>query len=128
MCVCVCVRAHTCSVAQSCPTLQAHGLYVATQAPLGFPRQEYRSRLPFPTQGDLPHSGPTSHASSAMAGGFFTTSATWEVYSLLLRELCKGFCYNCGFISPCKCFCPFLFCVFFIKVHMKHINLPYPLQ
>ena len=55
VCVCVCVRAHTCSVAQSCPTLQAHGLYVATQAPLGFPRQEYRSRLPFPTQGDLPH-------------------------------------------------------------------------
>ena len=58
VCVCVCVRdARTCSVAQSCPTLQAHGLYVATQAPLsmGFPRQEYRSRLPFPTQGDLPH-------------------------------------------------------------------------
>ena len=47
---------------------------VACQAPLsmGFLRQEYWSRLPFPSPGDLPDSGikPTS---PALAGGFFTT-------------------------------------------------------
>ena len=52
---------------------------VARQAPLsmGLPRQEYWSRLPFPSPGDLPDPKikPTSLACSAMAGGFFTTSA-----------------------------------------------------
>jgi len=47
---------------------------------MGFPRQESWTRLPFPPPGDLPHPGikPTSFASPALAGGFFTTSATWE--------------------------------------------------
>ena len=42
-------------VAKSCPTL-ATPCTVARQAPLsmGFPRQEYRSGLPFPSPGDLP--------------------------------------------------------------------------
>ena len=42
---------------------------------MGFPRQEYWRGLPFPTPGDLPDPGiePTSLASSALAGGFFTT-------------------------------------------------------
>ena len=41
-------------------------------------RQEYWSGLPFPTPGDLPNPGiePTSLVSPALAGGFFTTSAT----------------------------------------------------
>ena len=45
---------------------------VARQAPLlmGFPRQEYRSRLPFPSPGDLPDPG-IEPASPALAGGFF---------------------------------------------------------
>ena len=55
---------------------------VARQAPLsmGFSRQEYWSGLPFPPPGDLPTPGiePVSLSSSAMAGRFFTTSATWE--------------------------------------------------
>ena len=59
-------------------------VYIAHQAPpsMGFPRQEYWSQLPFPPPGDLPDSGiePTSLASPALAGGFFTTSATWEPY------------------------------------------------
>ena len=44
------------------------------------PRKEYWSGLPFPSPGDLPNPGiePVSLASPAMAGGFFTTSATWE--------------------------------------------------
>jgi len=54
----------------------------AHQAPLsmGFSRQEYRSGLPCPPPGDLPNPGikPTSLGSPALAGGFFTTSATWE--------------------------------------------------
>ena len=45
-----------------------------------FSRQEYRSGLPFPSAGDLPDPGtePMSFASPALAGGFFTTSTTWE--------------------------------------------------
>ena len=53
---------------------------VAHQAPLpvGFPRQEHWSGLPFPSPGDLPDPGikPVSFASS---GGFFTHRATGEV-------------------------------------------------
>ena len=44
------------------------------QAPLsmGFPRQEYQSGLPFPSQGDLPNPG-IKPESPELAGGFFTT-------------------------------------------------------
>ena len=63
---------------------------VALQAPLlmEFSRQEYWSGLPFPP-GDLSHPGikPTSLLSPALAGGFFTTSATWEA---LIKELRGG--------------------------------------
>ena len=47
---------------------------------MGFSKQEYYSELPFPTPGDLPDPGiePTSLASPALAGGFFTTRAAWE--------------------------------------------------
>ena len=55
---------------------------VAHQAPLsiGFSRQAHWSGLPRPPLGDLLNPGikPTSHAAPASAGGFFTTSATWE--------------------------------------------------
>ena len=55
---------------------------VAHQDPLstGFPRQEYWSGSPFPSPGDLPNAGiePVSLESPPLAGGFFTTSATWE--------------------------------------------------
>ena len=55
---------------------------IARQAPLsmGFSRQEYWSKLPFPTPGDFP-SPKIKLAflmSPALAGGFFITSATWE--------------------------------------------------
>ena len=45
-----------------------------------FSRQEYWSGLPCPPPGDLPDPGiePWSLASPALAGGFFTPSATWE--------------------------------------------------
>ena len=48
---------------------------------MGFSRQEYWSGLPFPPPGDLPDPGtePTSLTFLALADGFYTTSATWEV-------------------------------------------------
>ena len=52
---------------------------ITRQAPLsiGYSRQEYWSELPCPPPGDLPGPGikPTT---PALAGGLFTTSATWE--------------------------------------------------
>ena len=55
---------------------------VARQAPLfmEFSRQEYCSGLPLPPPGDLsnPEIEPTSLKPPALAGGFITTSATWE--------------------------------------------------
>ena len=51
---------------------------------MGLFRQEYWSGLPFPSPGDLPDTRiePTSLMSPALAGGFFTTSATWEVLDI----------------------------------------------
>ena len=47
---------------------------------MGFSRQEYWSGLLCPPPGDLPDPGiePESPTSPALAGGLFTTSATWE--------------------------------------------------
>jgi len=47
---------------------------------MGLSRREYWSGLPWPPPGDLPNPGiePVSLTSPALAGGFFTTSATWE--------------------------------------------------
>ena len=59
---------------------------VACQVPLSvdFSRQEYWSALPFPPPGDLPNPGiePKSLTFPALAGGFFTTSATRGLQSL----------------------------------------------
>ena len=66
---------------------------VACQAPLsmGFSRQEYWHGLSFPSPGDLPNPGmgPESLSSPALAGRFFTTSATWEVTSHYQNCLCN---------------------------------------
>ena len=55
---------------------------IAHQVPpsMGFSRQEYWSELPCPPLGDLPDSGIESMflMSLGLAGGFFTTSTTWE--------------------------------------------------
>ena len=57
---------------------------VVHQDPLfmGFSRKEYWSGLPFPPLGDLPDPGIelASLTSPALAGRFFTTSASWEAY------------------------------------------------
>ena len=57
------------SVAKSCPTPWT--LTCQTPLSMGFPRQEYRSGLPFPPPGNPPDSG-TKPASPALAGGFLT--------------------------------------------------------
>ena len=56
---------------------------------MGLSRQEYWSELPGPPPGDLPNPGiqPASLKSPALAGGFFTTIATWEAPQVdLLRS------------------------------------------
>ena len=57
-----------------------------------FSRHEYWSGLPCPPPGDLPDPGiePTSLRSPALAGRFFTTSATWE--ALVCMYLFKLVC------------------------------------
>ena len=58
---------------------------VAHQTPLsmGFSWQEYWRGLPSPSPGGLPVPGiqPASLESPALAGGFFTTTATWEAHA-----------------------------------------------
>ena len=77
--MCVCMLSHF-----SCVRLFATLWTVARQAPLsmGFSRQEYWSGSPCPPSGDLPELArePVSPMSPALAGGFFTTSATWGFY------------------------------------------------
>ena len=66
----------------SCVRLFVTPWTAAHQAPLsmGFSKQDYGSGLPCPPPGGLPDPGiePASLTSPALAGGFFTTSATWE--------------------------------------------------
>ena len=46
---------------------------------MGLFKQEYWSRLPFPSPGTFPSQGLNPHLTSpALAGRFFTTSAAWE--------------------------------------------------
>ena len=81
---------------QLCPTL-CSPMDCSPQAPLsmGFSRQEYWSGLPCPLPGELPDSGiePTFPMSSALADGFFTTSATWEALPFIIWFLKNNFIY-----------------------------------
>ena len=74
---------------QLCPTL-CDPMDWAYLAPLsmGFSRQESWSGLPRPPPGTLPNPGikPGSLTSPALAGGFFTTSATWEAWCLCVTK------------------------------------------
>jgi len=96
---CVCMLSHF-----SCVQLFATPRTIAHQPPLpkGFSRQEYWSGLPCPAPGDLPDPRiePTSLASPALAGGFFTTSATWEAHASL------GW-HNFHFLAPFHFLPPF---------------------
>ena len=71
---------------QSCPTLCLWTVALQVSLSMGFSGQEYSSGLPCPPPGDLPDPEiePASLVSPALAGGFFTTSATWEAQ----RKIC----------------------------------------
>ena len=79
----VCVSHHSCVRLRAAPRTVAH------QAPpsRGFSRQEYWSRLPCPPPRELPYPGIEllSLTSPALAGGFFTASATWEDPGMSVR-------------------------------------------
>ena len=83
---------------------------VALQTPLSmrFSRQEYWSGLPCPPPGDLPDPGiePMSLMSPALAGGFFTTSATWEAP------------FTCFYYFMCKSICMYMYKVIHIKLSL----------
>ena len=63
---------------------------VALQAPLsmGFSRQEYWSKLPYPPPRDISYPGmePMSLKSPALAGGFFTTTQACEAIHCNLKH------------------------------------------
>ena len=66
---------------------------IAHQVPLSteFSRQEYWSGLSFPSPGDLPNPGikPLSLLSPALAGGFLTNCASWEVPCVHAKSLSR---------------------------------------
>ena len=71
-----------------------------------FPNQEYWSRLPFPSPGDLPNPG-TEPAFPALAGGFFTTeqppgkpnsSMLWD-YSMYMRKTMRTIKQSTGGVT-----------------------------
>ena len=82
--VCVCVCSHHSVTSDS---LQPMDIALRALLSMEFFRQEYWSRLPFPTPGDLPDPGiePMSLVSPALAGRFFII-----VPSSTNRQLLKG--------------------------------------
>ena len=70
--------------AQLCPTLY-DPMNCSPPLSMEFYRQGRWSGFSFPAPGDLPHSGIElmSLVSLALAGGFFTISATWEALSCM---------------------------------------------
>ena len=82
----------------------------AHQAPLpmGFPQQEYWSGLPCPSPGDLPDPGikPMSLTSPALAGRFFTTTATWEASAVVFICSSHYCCVSHSVLSDSATPCP----------------------
>ena len=87
ICICSSVRSFCVSCSVVFNSLQPHGLYLTRLlCPWNSPGKNAGwSGLPFPSPGDLSDPGvePLSLLSPALAGGFFTTSATWEAKILL---------------------------------------------
>ena len=73
---------------QSCPTV-CNPMDYSPPGAMGFSRQEYLSGLPCPPPG----MEPMSLLYLALAGGFFTTSTTWEVVCVWFL---KRICYHYG--------------------------------
>ena len=92
-----------CSVAKLCPTL----CHPMDRSMPGFPvfhcllefaqtQVAFWSGLPCPPPGDLPDAGiePMSLMSSALAGRFFTTGATWEAHGAECKKKKPGWLYR----------------------------------
>ena len=75
-------------------------------------RQEYWSGLPFLSPGDHLDTGiePASFTSPALAGKFFTTSATWETplvyYNTIVNTICHIYMYQ----KQIVCLCVYFIC------------------
>ena len=84
----------------SCVWLCSTPWSVAHQAPLsmGFPRQKYWNRLPFPSPGDLPNPG-IKPASPVLASGFFTTELPGKPI------ICLNLCNRPAYGSENKIYC-----------------------
>ena len=76
-------------------SLRPYGLRLQILLSVGFSRQEYWRGLPFPPPEDLPDPGieAMSLMSPALAGGFFTIRATWEVPDTHHR-ISTAYCYE----------------------------------
>ena len=81
---------------QLCPTLcdPIDGSPPGSPVP-GISRQEHWSGLPFPSPEDLPKSGIKlkSLMAPALAGGFFTTSTTWEAIEGVCKYYPRKLCH-----------------------------------
>ena len=108
--VCVCVCVCVCMPTLSCVWFFANAWTVACQAPLclRFSRQEYWSRLPFPTPGDLPDPEikTPSLVSPAQAGRFFTTAPLWKPLFLSVLVLKPGWRWGRN-LNPSVCLMQF---------------------
>ena len=80
LCVCVCVCVCVCLLQSHLTLCNPLDCSPPSSSVHGISRQAYWSRLPCSPPGDVPNPGikPVSPMSSALAGGFFTISATWE--------------------------------------------------
>ena len=93
--ICMCVLGHFSRVWLSAPPWTA-----VCRAPLSMEFSRQEDWLTCPPPGDLPDPGikPMSLISPALAGGFFTTSATWEAQEdiqyilIILLKFCKWGC------------------------------------
>ena len=85
---------------QSCPTVCYCIDWGTSAFSVGVSRQEYWSGLPFPSAGDLPNPGiePASLMSPALAGRFFATSATKNIYN-------NAYCFCCSVAQLCPTLC-----------------------
>ena len=78
---CVCAQSLRCVWLFVTPWTRAYQAF----PPIGFPRQEYWIRLPFPPPGDLPNPG-IELTSPALADGFFTTETLGKASGKLLSH------------------------------------------
>ena len=80
LCACVCVCVCVCLLQSHLTLCNPLDCSPPSSSVHGISKQAYWSRLPCSPPRNVPNPGikPVSHMSSALAGGFFTISATWE--------------------------------------------------